>query len=226
MEIAKLVLAYIDTLVWPVLVLVALTLYRDHFKSLVGRIKKAELPGGISIETFPEKIEEAKDLSVQVKKETNEKRESQEKKIMQLPLTDANMKMLNHGLSPSPSGLEISHYKALAEQDPVLALAGLRIEVETMLKNLAKGFEVDIGEREGTTAIARKLWEKNAITSRQAELINSVVNLCNAAIHGVKVTRAQADEILEIAEVLRDEYISWLSWGFQESANKAMEPDA
>lgn len=93
-------------------------------------------------------------------------------------------------------------------------MAGLRIEVETMLKNLAKGFKVSITERDSAGIIARKLREKGAITSRQAELIKAVVQLCNAAVHGIKVAASQAEEILDIAEILRDNYISWLSWSF------------
>ena len=177
------------------------------------KIKRLELPGGTSVETFPEVLEEAKDLSNKFKEE---KRPIEEKKHPAIPLTEANARMLNLGLAPSPSGLELSHYRILAEQDPNLALAGLRIETEAMLKNVAKGFKVSISERDGAGIISQKLRERGAITPYQYELINSILKLCNAAVHGQKVTLMQAEEILNIFEVLRDYYISWLSWGFND----------
>jgi hypothetical protein len=213
-DTARLILQYIKALIWPVTVLILSIFFRTEVRNIFRRLRKADLPGGISIETFPDHIREAKELSVEV---SEEKHPSIEKKeYPTIPLTEANARMLNLGLNPSPTGLELSHYRILSEQDPNLALAGLRIEVETMLKNLAKGFKVPIGERDSTGIIARKLREKGAITSRQAELIKAIVQLCNAAVHGIRVTSSQAEEILDIGEILRDNYISWLSWGFRD----------
>ena len=214
MQIATIILEYIKALIWPLTVTFLLIFFRNEIIYLLKRVKKADLPGGISIETFPEEIKEAKVLSSAVKKEEQTK---ERKKITPaIPLTEANARMLNLGLSPSPSGLELSNYRNLIEQDPTIALAGLCIEFETMLKNLAKGFKISINERDGASTITRKLKEKSAITSRQAELLGHIIKLCNAAVHGLKVTSLQAEEIFKIAEVLRDQYISWLSWGFQD----------
>jgi len=214
MEIAKLILEYIETLIWPATVFALFIVYRTQIANIFRRLKKADLPGGISIETFPDQIKEAKQLSIEVR---DEKRPSEEKKERpSIPLTEANTRMLNLGLAPSPTGLELSHYRILSEQDPNLSMAGLRMELETMLKNLAKGFKVSIGKRDSAGIITRKLREENAITSRQAELIMAVIQLCNAALHGIKVTSSQAEEILDVAVILRDNYISWLSWGFPE----------
>ncbi len=213
MEIAKLILEYIKALIWPTTVIIILIIFRTQVISLFGRFKKADFPGGISIETFPEQIREAKELSVEVRKEMDEEKKDRPS----IPLTDANTKMLNFGLQPSPTGLELSSYRILAEQDPNLALAGLRMEVEIMLKNLSKGFKISLGKRDSIGIIIRKLKEKEAITSRQAKLVGAVIQLCNAAVHGTKVLSSQAEEILDITEILRDEYASWLSWGFQDN---------
>lgn len=215
MEIAKVILEYIRVFIWPMTVIFILVFFKNEIICLLRRIKKADLPGGLSIETFPEEIKEAKTLSIEVKKEGKNKDE--EKRGPTIPLTEANARMLNLGLSPSPSGLELSYYKNLIEQDPNIALAGLRMEIETMLKNLAKGFKIDINNRDSAGIITHKLRQKAAVTSQQAKLLNYVIELCNAAVHGFKVSSSQAEEILEIAEVLRDQYISWLSWGFQKN---------
>lgn len=214
MEIAKLVLEYIKVCIWPSTAVLLAMIFKNEIIQLLKRIKKADLPGGVSIETFPEEIREAKSLSREIKEEGQKEKNEKKKTGPAIPLTEANARMLNLGLAPSPSGLEFSNYRDLIEQDPTIALAGLRIELEIMLKNLAKGFKVEINNRDSAGIITRKLQERSAITSRQAELLNHIIKLCNAAVHGFRVSSSQAEEIFKTAEVLRDQYISWLSWGF------------
>ncbi|MDD4894774.1 MAG: hypothetical protein PHW54_05625 [Candidatus Omnitrophica bacterium] len=213
MEIAKLVLEYIRVFIWPITIVLLSMIFKNEIIYLLRRIKKADFPGGVSIETFPQEIREAKSLSREIKEEGKKEKKKSEPTI---PLTEANARMLNLGLAPSPSGLEFSYYYNLIEQDPAIALASLRIEFEIMLKNIAKGFKVEINHRDGAGVITKKLLEKSAITSRQAELINHIIKLCNSAVHGFRVSSSQAEEIFKIAEVLRDQYISWLSWGFSD----------
>ena len=68
--------------------------------------------------------------------------------------------MIKLGLAPSPSGLELDKYRIAAEEDPNFALAGLRLEVEIMLKNLAKGFNINAGERDSINQITNNLLKK------------------------------------------------------------------
>lgn len=213
MECAKLVLDYFRVFVWPLTALLILFVFRRHIISLINRIQKANLPGGISIETFPNQIEVAKDLSKEIKDEGINIPEEKRKHPI-IPLTEANTRMLNLGLAPSSSGLEISYYQNLVNQDPNLALSGLRMETETMLKNLAKGNGISVGKKDSAGIIAKKLREKSKISMKQSELIRIILDLCNKAVHGYKVTKSEASQILDIAEVLMEQYVSWLSWGF------------
>jgi hypothetical protein len=212
MDTSSLILEYVKTLAWPLTTFIIVLLFRRQLTSILSRIRKADLPGGISVETFPDEISQAKQLAKDVRQEKPP--DVERRTVPAIPLTEANTRMMNLGLSPSPSGLEISHYRTLAQEDPVLALAGLRIELETMLKNLAKGFKVKISERDSASVITHKLLDCRAITSTQAELVKSIIRLANAAVHGIKVTREQAEEILDTATILRDQYVDWLSWGF------------
>lgn len=189
-------------------------LSRKQLYDLLNRVKRAQLPGGISIETFPDKLDEAKALSKRVKDEENIP--ENKKGIPIIPLTEANNKMINLGLIPSPSGLEFSYYKSIAENDPNLALAGLRIDIELMLRNLAKGFNVNISKKESVVTIMTKLYENSSITTRQYDLLKLIINLCNSAIHGIRVSKSDAYEVIDTAKVLQDDYIRWLSWGFTE----------
>ena len=132
-----------------------------------------------------------------------------------IPLTEANARIIKLGLRPSPSGLDMDYYRKLASQDPTLALAGLRIEIDILANNLAKGFNVLVGPRDSGHALLRKLADAGAITPSQYELTQRVLQLCNFAIHGQHISKEQTESILKLADVLVRQYVSWLSWGFK-----------
>ena len=206
MEIARLVLEYLKALAWPLVALTIAMLFRHEVRALLARMRKAALPGGVSLD-FEEEIQEAKLLSEKVEASVKEKRPS-------IPLSEANARMLQLGLRPSPSGLDISYYRDLASQDPNLALAGLRIEFDVLLRNLAQGFKIEVSPGASGSRLARALHEAGALTDEQMELMQKVIRLTNAASHGRPVSLEEALTVIGIAEVLAGQYLSWLSWGF------------
>src|SRR5689334_25159438 len=129
MEIAKLILEFLKALAWPFVVLIIATIFRAPIRAILTRLRKADLPGGVKID-FGQEIEEAKTLSQQVAQQLPSFPSKKELSEMpSVPLTEANARMLNLGLQPSPSGLDMAYYRNLTSQDPNLALAGLRIEL-------------------------------------------------------------------------------------------------
>lgn len=210
MEIAQLVLEYIKVLVWPIIAIAIVLLFRKQLNVILLRLQKADLPGGLSI-NFREEIEEAKQLSKKV--ETAPPPEKS-RGVPTIPLTEANARMIAVGLQPSPSGLDLSYYRDLVAQDPNLALAGVRIEVDVLARNLAKGFGIKIDSRDSGAMLLRKLYDSGAISTDQMRLTQKVLQLANAAIHGRTVSSEEAEEVLAVASVLVDDYLSWLSWGF------------
>jgi hypothetical protein len=216
MEIAKLILEYMKVLAWPITLIGILIGFRKPISLLFSRAKKLDLPGGISLEVFEEKIQEAKELAKKVEKEERTPSKNPTKEIKPLRTdTEANKRMLELGLRPSPSGLQISYYHDLAERDARLALAGLRMDIEIMLQNLAKGFSIKIEERESIGRLNRKLLSNGAITQNQYQLINKMLQIANSAIHGIEINKTQANEVFDIMEILIEDYKSWLSWGFE-----------
>ena len=212
MDIAKLVLEYLRVLVWPLVAVVFGVLYRRQVVGMLARLKKAELPGGVALD-FSEEARVVRELSAHVA-EQPERPEA--KGVPAIPLTEANARLINLGLQPSPSGLDMGYYRSLARQDPNIALAGLRIEVDLLARNLAKGFHVQINERHSGTRLLRQLLQAGAITTSQFELAEKVTRLCNAAVHGTRVSREDADGVIDAAQVLAKQYLAWLSWGFRD----------
>jgi hypothetical protein len=212
MDVAKVVLEYIQVLSWPAVVLILLVIFRSPIKDTLYRLKHVDLPGSVSLD-LQENIHEAKALSQKVEKERLKESETKQPSI---PLTEANARIIKLGLRPSPSGLDMDYYRKLATQDPTLALAGLRIEIDILASNLAKGFNVPIGPRDSGSALLRKLADAGAITMSQFELTQRVLQLCNFAIHGQLISKDQAESILKLSDVLAKQYVSWLSWGFKD----------
>lgn len=215
MEIAKLILEYLRVFVWPLVVFIIMILFRNQLKEAFSRLRKADLPGGVSLD-FNREVEEARTLSKEVKREAEQEHPGKERKVTSLPLTEANARLIQLGLQPSPSGLDMTYYREMAAHDPNLALAGLRFEIEVIARNVAKGFKVSINIDEAPAILLRRLLDAGSITRSQFELAVSILRLCNAAVQGQSVSRAEAEEVINIAVVLADQYIRWLSWGFSD----------
>jgi hypothetical protein len=180
LQVAKLVLEYMNVLAWPIVAIIVICMFRSHIVSLLKRLKDAELPGGVRI-NLQETIQQAERLSDQVReiKPPEEKRN-----VPIIPLTEANARMLELGLQPSPSGLNLDYYRSLADQDPNIALAGLRIEIETLTRNLVKGFGMTPDTGVSLGQMVRQLHSRHRITNQQRQLIEKIAAVCNSAVHG------------------------------------------
>jgi hypothetical protein len=168
------------------------------------------LPGGVSID-LQEEVQEVKQLSEKIQSAPpSEKLRT----TPNIPLTEANARMMKLGLAPTLSGLDISYYRARVETDPVLALAGLRIDLETLARNLSIGFKL---QPSGSlyTLLAR-LKEAGAITPDQMQLGLKIAKVCNQAMHGQLASREEAEDVIDAAEILFRQYLAWLSWGFDD----------
>lgn len=77
-------------------------------------------------------------------------------------------------------------YQEIGLEDPNLALAGLRIEIEKRLIEIARSHEIKT-ERAGISALSRILKEQNILTSQEHSVILDMVVLLNSAVHGAKV---------------------------------------
>lgn len=213
MQIAELILRFIEAVIWPVVTIFLLFLFKDELSKLLERAKKVDLPGGISIQTFENKLKEAKQLDKEIKSER--KPEIAELLKKNFDETEINKKMIELGLKPSPSGLYMDYYRELYQTDKQLAMAGLRMDLELMLRNLAKGFKLEIKERLPVTKVISSLLDKRHITYKQAEFMKIILQLTGYAVHGGQITEEQVDSMFELGETLVEDYIAWLDWGFK-----------
>ena len=207
MEIARLVLEYLEALVWPGAIVLGVWIFRRPLADVLLRMNQAKLPGGVSF-NFDTEIRNTKQLSQEVRSAILTSRAVPEETISP---SQANSVALSLGLQPSPSGLDLSMYFDLAREDPSFALGGLRMEIEIFVHNLVKKRDIQIGENDSTGLVLRKLLKSGDISFAQYNLAQQVLQLCNQAIHGWRPTQEEAEIIIDAAQSLVDQYLIWLS---------------
>ena len=215
MEIANIVLEYIRALVWPIIVITILLLFRKEVIALIGRVRKLEFPG-VGLIDLSKEVQEGEELKQIVVEqfEASPVPETKEK-IVSISSTEASKRMIELGLIGSPSGFDTSYYKNLALENPIAALAVLRLEIEVLFKNVARGFKVQINDHDPALIVLGTLRKANAITSEQLVLAQKIWQICNAAVHGSKISAEEAISVIDMASALKDQYVRWLSWGFE-----------
>jgi len=88
-------------------------------------------------------------------------------------------------------------FQIIAQDDPNLALAGLRIEIEKRLKRLAE--QNNIGTRmQGMARVLDMLSKKGLITFQEKSVISDMIVQLNSAVHGAKVDEHAAEWAIDI----------------------------
>lgn len=226
MVVARLVLDYLETLAWPLLALLVIILFRKELRAilgLLGRLSRAGLPGGVSLD-FKNDLLQAQQLGV-IAEQAPSPSAIPDRNSPMVPLNRVNARHFQLGLRPTQSGLDLDYYVSIARQDPNLSLAALRMELEVMVSNLAKGFDIQVDPRDGVGRILRKLLNEGAVTKEQVDLGMVVLRLCNAAVHGEPISSADAIKVIQLVQsTLAEDYIRWLSWGFDKPWDDTSDP--
>jgi len=202
MEIAKLILEYLRVLIWPITTTVLIVLFRSPLIKILTRIRNLALPGGLTLD-FQDEIDATTALSEDAMQLTSTTKQNTNPAV---PSTEANALMISLGLQPIGSGLNTNYFANIAESDPTLALAGLRIEIETLLKNMSRFMN------KSPTSLLRNLRNLGIIPPVEAELTSNILRLCNLAIHGDQfITQSEAKQVIHSAEAFFLYYLMWLS---------------
>jgi len=104
------------------------------------------------------------------------------------------------GLVTEPSeqdrGAGYYSFQLVAEEDPNLALAGLRIELEKRLRELAEARGLEV-RRGGVGTLLRQLDRDDALNPRERGALADMVHLLNNAVHGAEVDQRSAQWAIE-----------------------------
>ena len=92
-------------------------------------------------------------------------------------------------------------FQLVADEDPNLALAGLRIEIERRLVQLAEANGIDRSRR-SAGALLRLLAERQVLTYEQQSVLSDMLGMLNQAVHGATVPRDAADWAMQVGPPL------------------------
>jgi hypothetical protein len=96
--------------------------------------------------------------------------------------------------------------RALAESDPAIALAKVRIELEKVLTRLARMTLIET-EKLPLGTIVQKLSSHEIIAVQEGKSLREVISICNRAIHGEFISEDDAKTIVELGiELLENLY--------------------
>ena len=97
-------------------------------------------------------------------------------------------------LAAEPSQKEADFsFQSIASRDPNLALAGLRIEIEKRLSQLADIHALNSRRPMGVGQALRALAQAEVLTNEERSILADMVNMLNSAVHGAEVdSRAAA----------------------------------
>jgi hypothetical protein len=89
-------------------------------------------------------------------------------------------------------------FQTIAEHDPNLALAGLRIEIEKRLTQLAEVNNLQFRRPMGVGQLLRALTQNEVLSQEERSILSDMVNLLNDAVHGAFVDARAADWAIDI----------------------------
>lgn len=105
----------------------------------------------------------------------------------------------------------VDEIKELANKDKVLALAKLRIELESNLKLLAERDDVNMNNV-SLGSLVKKMSNSEIISSQTGKSLLDVISVCNRAIHGEDISQENATTIVYLGiDLLED-----LFWSIRE----------
>lgn len=88
-------------------------------------------------------------------------------------------------------------FQLVAKEDPKLALAGLRIEIEKRLTEIAESKDIRT-EKVGVGRLLRVLGERELLSKEQRFVLSDMVGLLNAAVHGGEIDDRAAEWALDV----------------------------
>lgn len=203
-------LDFIGKLMWPLITLVFLIAFYRPLRARIAHVTELALPGlTLKLERALERAKVHSGAPADIPSPPERPEVAQF-----LALTNAVTKPAHvaaeRGIVPSPTGLDIRQYEELVPTNPAAALVLLRYDLELIERNVASAFGVPLSPNMSAKEILGALYSHDAITDEQRDLAIALLDACDAAVHGVAVSREQAESILKIAQRIFDAYNDWL----------------
>ena len=208
MNIADIILRYIQALIWPSVVVIMVLSFRSELRRLMNAVRKFHLPGGTEVD-IGDLLEEAGESAQRASDAVNSSKDSESIKEQVERIASS---VAGQRLPIAVAALDLDYYRGVALSDPNLALAGLRMGLERALSDVAELAGSPQQPRTVTTARVAKVLAKRGILPQELRsLARDIAAITNAAVHGQQVTTEEALRVIDSAEPIRTFYFSWLA---------------
>ena len=105
-------------------------------------------------------------------------------------------------LSHVPPPVETEYaFQSVADRDPNLALAGLRVELERRLVRLAEAHDIGTA-MEGMGRLLSELARRGILSEDEESVLSDLVHLLNAAVHGASVDPRATEWAMDVGPQL------------------------
>lgn len=107
--------------------------------------------------------------------------------------------------APPPLPEHEYSFQTVADEDPNLALAGLRIEIERRLNQLVESTGLRSGSTSPRLNVGRALkvlGNAGILTHDQSSVLLDIIGILNSAVHGAKVDQQSARWALDVGSRL------------------------
>jgi hypothetical protein len=165
-------------LVWPSLKVdaIALTLFGIAIIPWLGNVfKSVEMPGGLKFE-FQDFANAAK-------------------------VAEASGLLAPQKIAITEQTRSDVTYWDLLDTYPRLAVIGLRIDIEIRLRELADRNSIT-DQQASATALTRQLGRLGVLTGPESVALLGILASLNSVVHGAEITRANAEQVLEVGKRL------------------------
>jgi len=138
----------------------------------------------------------------------------------QAELIDASVQ---HEVAQRYEIFRLNRIEEILEEDPVLALAGLRIEIERKLRLAVEFLGLSSEVTKGIQNYIKVFRQNGYLSDEQAEVLSRITKMCNVAVHGGRVTLQEAAEIIELAKELNRSFAIGYSIDFSPNLDYEMQ---
>ncbi len=107
-------------------------------------------------------------------------------------LKDAKDRIEKAGLLSNEPLSDEYTFQNIVEDDPNLALAGLRIEIEKRLRLIASRRNIEVDKRTSIVRLLAVLSDRKIISSEERSVLADLNGLLNEAVHGANVNSSAA----------------------------------
>ena len=173
------IIKIVGVIIWPALVFFVIVRYDKEIRELIKRIKKITGAG----------------VSAEMTEEVNEIA----RKVNEIP---------QKGEQTDEESENIVNLKELAESDPQLALAKIRIEIEKQLKLLYDIYFPEItryGNRLSARSMLESLRKKGIVEQPLTAVLQDIIGVANKAIHGENISPENAVRLIDTASTALSE---------------------